>query len=80
MFIGENNIINYSKYKTEFKKKQIELNILIEKKKKINNILALLNNNKINNDYFDEIVREKLNYSNINEKIIIINSFKNNKK
>lgn len=72
-FFGNRTIFEYYKIKQQIKKDHINIETLLLKQHKIIKQLDLLTTFKDDSDLMDEILRQKLNLSKKNEKIIIIN-------
>jgi len=72
LFRGKNTPINYFKYKRIYNQKYSELMRIKKERDQIERVMKLLSAKKIDTDLLEELLRQSLQYSRPNEKMIII--------
>ncbi len=72
IFKGQKNIFRYLKIRQSLEIKKTELERMKFKSNEIRNIIKLLSQDNPDRDYIDQLLREKMNLSKANEKVIIL--------
>ena len=73
IFFGENNIFNFLKYKKEISKLEMEKNNVMKQRYKLEQLSTLLSHkNKDNDDVLDELLRQLVQASLPEEKIVLL--------
>ena len=72
LFRGKNTPINYFKYKRIYNQKYSELMKIKKERDQIEQAIKLLSAQKVDTDLLEELLRQSLQYSRPNEKMIMI--------
>lgn len=72
LFRGKNTPINYFKYKRIYNQKYSELMRIKKERNQIERVMKLLSAKKVDTDLLEELLRQSLQYSRPNEKMIIV--------
>ena len=72
VFIGKNSVINYIKFNNKIKKLEKERGKLISSRYQMEQLRILLRKKSIDPDLLDEILRQNLQMSLPNEKLILL--------
>ena len=71
LFCGKNNIINYFSYKKTIAQKTKQKNELIKERDRLATISASLEQKNVDLDALEELLRQSLQVSKTNEKVIL---------